>query len=40
MERAEERKYEQKLAQMKKEVEVEAKNSSGLMSADVLEFKR
>lgn len=39
LERQEERKYEQRLAQMKKEVELEAKNSSGLMSQDVQEFK-
>jgi hypothetical protein len=39
LERVEERKYEQRLAQMKKEVELEAKNSSGLLSHDVQEFK-
>ena len=39
LERQEERKYEQKLAQMKKEVELEAKNSSGLLTHDVQEFK-
>ena len=40
LEKQEERKYEQKLAQMKKEVDIEAKNSSGLMSHELQEFKQ
>ncbi len=39
IEKQEERKYEQKLAQIKKEVEQEAKNSSGMLSQDIQEFK-
>ena len=39
LERQEERKYEQQLAQMKHELELEAKNTGNMLSVQVQEYK-